>query len=205
MEINPCRRAPEIAGIKAFLVDLDGTLADTAEAKFRAYSHALADRGMAVDRTASDREVSGHSWRQYLPAMLDCVHSQAVASQVARRKTEPCRENLSQARFNDALVALLQQLRRSGAQLALVTTASSANVASVMAARPDIAGLFNLLITGDDVRRHKPDPEAYCLAAHRLGLQPHECVVIEDSEIGVAAARAFGASVLRVSMDSVRP
>lgn len=44
------------------------------------------------------------------------------------------------------------------------------------------------------------DPEAYRLAASRLGVVPEECLVIEDSDIGVASARAFGAAVLRVQI-----
>lgn len=196
---------PEADTIKAFLVDLDGTLVDTAEANFCAYSQALAECGVAVDRATFNREALGRNWRQFLPAMLTRGRSGAAAGQVARRKTELYRETLGHARFNDGLVMLLQQLRRCGVQLALVTTASSANVASVLAARPDIADLFNLTVTGDDVSHHKPDPEAYCLAARRLGLQPHECLVIEDSDIGLAAARAFGATVLRVTMEGLRP
>lgn len=195
----------ENVGIKAFLVDLDGTLADTAEANFLAYSRALAECGVAVDRGTFERDAVGRNWRQFLPAMLTRGRSAAAAPGVAQRKAELYRESASQARFNDALVVLLQQLRRSGAQLALVTTASAANVAAVLAGRPDIAALFDLLITGDDVSRHKPDPEAYCLAAQRLGLQAHECVVIEDSDIGLAAGRAFGATVLQVSMQGWRP
>jgi len=190
---------------KAFLVDLDGTLADTAEANFLAYSLALAECGVAVDRATFEREAIGRNWRQFLPAMMVRANGEATAACVAQRKTELYREATAHTRFNDSLVMLLQQLRRSGAQLALVTTASAANVAAVLAGRPDIAALFDLAVTGDDVSRHKPDPEAYCLAAQRLGLEPHECLVIEDSDIGLAAARSFGATVLRVSMEGLRP
>jgi HAD superfamily hydrolase (TIGR01509 family) len=69
-----------------------------------------------------------------------------------------------------------------------------------MAQRPDIGASFDLVITGDDVQKHKPDPEAYRLAATRLGLTPEQCLVFEDSDIGMAAGLAFGAQVLRISM-----
>ena len=80
---------------------------------------------------------------------------------------------------------------------ALVTTASAAN-ARLILAHHDLARLFDTIVTGDDVRRHKPDPEAYLLAAARLDLRPEDCVILEDSAIGVAAGLAFGGAVLRL-------
>ena len=47
----------------------------------------------------------------------------------------------------------------------------------------------------DDIRAGKPDPEGYLLAAHRLGVAPARCLVVEDAEPGVAAGRASGARV----------
>ena len=191
----------DVGIIKAFLVDLDGTLADTSEANFRAYAAALAEVGVTVDRPTFDREAFGRNWRQFLPTLMARAGSNAEPQAVAQRKTALYRETIAHARFNEALLLLLQT-RRPGVRVALVTTASSANVASVLGQRPDIAALFDLLVTGDDVRQHKPDPEAYVLAAQRLGVAPHECVVVEDSDIGMAAGRAFGAPVLRVSMET---
>jgi mannitol-1-/sugar-/sorbitol-6-phosphatase len=52
-----------------------------------------------------------------------------------------------------------------------------------------------LLVTVDDIRAGKPDPEGYLLAAHRLGVDPARCLVVEDAEPGVRAARAAGSRV----------
>jgi len=52
-----------------------------------------------------------------------------------------------------------------------------------------------LLVTIDDVRAGKPDPEGYLLAARKLGADPRRCLVVEDAEAGVAAGRAAGAVV----------
>ena len=52
-----------------------------------------------------------------------------------------------------------------------------------------------LLVTIDDVRHGKPDPEGYLLAARKLGADPRRCLVVEDAEAGVAAGRAAGAVV----------
>jgi sugar-phosphatase len=54
------------------------------------------------------------------------------------------------------------------------------------------------LVTADDVRRGKPEPEPYLLAAQRLGIQPAQCVVIEDAPVGITAAHAAGMRAIAV-------
>ena len=95
------------------------------------------------------------------------------------------------------LLALLAGCR-DRVRTALVTTASRANVDAILDAhglRPD----FDVVVTGDDVSRHKPDPEAYLLAAARLAVAPAQCLVFEDSDIGLKSARAAGMAVVRVA------
>lgn len=183
--------------VAAYLVDLDGTLADTAEANYQAYALALREAGVDIDRTTFDRRAFGRNWRQFLPELLAEAGAAAEPAAIARRKAVLYGETAGAVRFNEALVALLAS-RAPGVRVALVTTASRANVAAVLSRRADVKGLFDDVITGDDVVRHKPDPEAYHLAAGRLGVAPGRCVVFEDSDIGVAAGEAFGARVLRV-------
>jgi beta-phosphoglucomutase-like phosphatase (HAD superfamily) len=60
------------------------------------------------------------------------------------------------------------------------------------------AGTFATLVTGDQVSDGKPHPEAYLLAAERLGAEPARCVAIEDSPTGIAAAEAAGCVVVAV-------
>jgi sugar-phosphatase len=55
-----------------------------------------------------------------------------------------------------------------------------------------------VLVTADDVRRGKPEPDPYLLAAQRLGIQPAQCVVIEDAPVGIAAAHAAGMRAVAV-------
>jgi beta-phosphoglucomutase-like phosphatase (HAD superfamily) len=58
---------------------------------------------------------------------------------------------------------------------------------------------FDVIVTAEDVRRGKPDPEVYVRAAEGLGLAPGRCVVFEDSLVGVHAARSAGMRVIGVS------
>ncbi len=186
--------------IKALLVDMDGTLVDTATANYEAYAAALRAVGISVARGPFDEVAQGRNWRQFLPAMLGAGASSVDPAAVAAHKAEIYPSKIPLTQVNRALVALVDSGRASW-RTALVTTASRANAATVLHYH-QLEGLFDTIVTGDDVARHKPDPEGYQIAAARLSVSPDECLVIEDSDAGVASARAFGAPCLRITYSS---
>jgi beta-phosphoglucomutase len=183
--------------IRAFLVDLDGTLVDTRHANFVAYQAALAEVGVQIDRAKFDSQAFGRNWRQFLPEFLSEAGVAADPAPIAARKASLYLDAARQVQLNTPLVNLLAT-RPSGVQIALVTSASAGNVKAIQKAHPVLGELFDGVITGDDVKRHKPDPECYHLAASQLGIAIEDCLVFEDSEIGAAAGRAAGAQVLMV-------
>ena len=90
---------------------------------------------------------------------------------------------------------LLDQVAAAGLPRALVTSSER----PVMTAVLDRTGIsFDITVCGNDVRRSKPDPEPYRLAAARLGAEPGRCVALEDSPAGVAAAEAAGCRAVAV-------
>ena len=182
--------------IKAFLFDLDGTLADTAIVNARAYAAALAEVGVHVDVLELAQITSGKNWRQFLPALLESADIKVEPSTIAERKSFLYVDMIGDILINTSLIMLLN-ISRPQIKTALVTTASSVNARAIMDCH-DLTDLFDVVITGDDVGCHKPDPEAYLLAAQRLNLSPIECLAFEDSEIGIASAHAAGISVVHV-------
>lgn len=181
---------------RALLVDLDGTLVDTRVANYLAYAEALALRGVALDRKRWDEACEGRHWRQFLPEFLRSVPD-VEPEQVAAHKARLYPAKLAHSVVNQALVRLIHG-GRERSRTALVTTASAGNARAVLR-HHRLEELFDLVVTGDDVERHKPFPDAYRLAAERLGVAPDECLAFEDSDIGMAAAAAFGAPCLRIS------
>lgn len=91
---------------------------------------------------------------------------------------------------------LLAGLRAAKVPCALVTMSYQRFVDPILEALP--AGTFATVVTGDQVARGKPDPEAYLTAAQRLGVAIEECVAIEDSPTGVRSAMSAGATTLAV-------
>ena len=102
--------------------------------------------------------------------------------------TLPLTADLSPMPFAAEVVS---QLRADGRRIA-VATSSSAPFARAALDRVGVGALVDVLVTGDEVERGKPDPEIYLLSAHRLGEDPAACVAIEDTPAGVAAAKAAG-------------
>jgi HAD superfamily hydrolase (TIGR01509 family) len=180
--------------LAALFLDLDGTLVDTAEANFAAYAEALAEVGVTVGRDTFDRASLGRHWRQFLPGLLSGTN--ADSADVARRKQALYPRMLRHTRLIRPVLSFATSLR-SSLKLGLVTTASAPSVSALLAVHA-LDDLFHTIVTGDDVSATKPSPEPYLLAAQRSDVRPTDCLVIEDSDIGVESARAAGMAVLRL-------
>ena len=180
--------------LRAVLVDLDGTLVESDDANAAAYAEALREFGVPVEAAEVAPRIRGRSWRDFLPELIG-AGSDVDPAAVARRKQALYPGHFGLLRLNESLVDMIGGLRGRFA-VGLVTTASRRS-AEPLLAHFALDGLFDTMVLGDDVARLKPDPEAYQLAAARLQVAPGECIVIEDSEVGIAAARAFGGHLLR--------
>ena len=185
--------------IVALLFDLDGTLVDSASANAHAYVAALAEAGVAIEVEELRVRIGGRNWRQFLPEILEDKQSKASASAIAERKTQLYPKMAAGVRLNEGLLALAR-VSRDRLQTALVTTASRPNTMAILN-QTGLDDLFDTIVTGDDVSRHKPDPEAYLLAARRLSVDPMQCIAFEDSPIGIESARAAGMRVVSVRLE----
>lgn len=185
--------------MKALMVDFDGTLARTAVANRSAYLKALAENGVTISEAEFEEKAHGLHWSRFLPVFLRDVKDAVEAEHVAKRKGELYFEAASSIEINWPLVELIKSVKPT-LRVALVTTASRASVTNILAAH-GLSDLFELLVTGEQVKAHKPDPEAYHLAAESLGVKPDECLIFEDSDAGVQSGKAFGGSVIRVQFE----
>ena len=183
--------------IRALLFDLDGTLVDSAQANHAAYSRALLEVGAHIEPDDVARAAAGRQWREFLPALLLRAGVGGDPAAVAQRKGELYREMLGELRVNSALVSLAESVRPD-MKTVLVTTAAADSVRAIIR-HFGLGQTFDFVITGDDVLRHKPDPEAYHLALARLQLRPGECLAFEDSDVGALSAEAAGVAVVRVT------
>ena len=180
--------------LEAVFCDLDGTLVDTAVPNHRAYEQALSEVGVPFPW-----RVFVGTWGRNSAEFLPEIAPQLRPEQIRWVRDEKARiysKFLSELRVNGPLCDLLSAFKGQ-APLALVTTAKRGNVNDVFAAA-GLTGLFDHVVSGDDVTRGKPAPDAYLTALRLAGTTAARCVTFEDSDAGLAAARAAGIPAVRV-------
>jgi len=91
-------------------------------------------------------------------------------------------------RAMDGVVETVRALQERGLQLAIASSAVRASIEKVLV-QLGLRDAFPLIVDGSEVTHGKPDPEIYRITATRLGVEPHACVVFEDSHVGVVAAK----------------
>lgn len=177
------------------IVDLDGTLFDTIAVNGEAYRRALAEAGYDLPPRYYAERCDGHYYLDFLPGLMQGADAAAI-ERVHDRKLALYSECLPAARKNEALFAILQAMRPA-CHLAIVTTATRKNVEEILALF-HCREWFELILTNADVIKSKPDPEGFLKAMAHFGVSPEETIIFEDSETGLAAARASGAAVFKV-------
>ena len=94
---------------------------------------------------------------------------------------------------------LIADLHQHGVRTAVVTSSNVPKMESVYRYQPGFKALFDAILTSEDFAASKPDPDCYLKAAQRLGAQPDECIVFEDSFNGLKAGRAALMKVVGLS------
>lgn len=179
--------------LEGAIFDMDGVLLDNADFHVEAFRVFGREQGVELSREAVF-SVFGQKNRDMLRALLRRELSEGEIDRFAARKEEIYRELIRpvlRERVVPGLFELLGLLDSTGTYLALATSGPIENVDLVLDGL-DLRKYFSAIVTGRDVRRGKPDPECFLLAAGRLGLDPAGCVVFEDSVSGVRAALSAG-------------
>lgn len=191
---------PGRPAVRAVIFDLDGVLTDTAELHYQSWQEIADKLRIPFDRRANEalrglgrteslQRVLGPRWNSFTAAQRDdLMHAknEAYLRRVAR---------MSPRDLFDGVPELLAELRGSGAKLAI---ASSSRNSLAVIERLGIQQYFDTIVDGNDAPLSKPDPQVFLVAAQRLGARPADCVVIEDAQAGVAAARAAGMRVVGI-------
>lgn len=176
--------------LKALLWDHDGVLVDTEGLYFQANRELLAEVGVELSEAQYRRYllVAGTgAW--HLAAERGC--SATEIADLKRRRDDRYRDLLLTSDVAIAGVAELLAELHSRIRMAIVTSSRRSDFDAIHS-RTALTRHFELILAREDYRLAKPDPEPYVMAVERLKLSASECLVIEDSERGLAAAKAAG-------------
>jgi HAD superfamily hydrolase (TIGR01509 family) len=180
----------------AIIFDFDGTLVDTMPLHYEAYRRVLADEGIVLAYDDYFDNVGGTA-RESIPKFLRGRSCRLSAAEIHARKKQIIAELFASQRVPMLETAKLLPLLFGRWPLALASSGSRPGVEQVLE-KLDWRRYFAAVVTGEDAERGKPAPDLFLLAAQRLDAPPEECLVFEDTDAGVAGARAAGMMVFDV-------
>ena len=175
--------------MQAVVFDFNGTLSDDEPVLARVYEELFGELGHPLTPDEYFEQLAGHTDEEMFKRWLGASSDELIRERV-RRYNELVSDGSTV--HEDVRVAVRWAADRM--PVAVVSAALRDEIEPVLAAS-GLRGLFSLVLSQDDVTRGKPDPQPYLLAAERLGLPPHELLVFEDTDVGVASAKAAGARV----------
>lgn len=180
--------------MKAIIFDLDGVIISTDEQHYQGWK-ALADRlEIPFDREVNNRfrGVSRMACMDIIEEISGRTFTQEEKVAHATWKNDYYRSllgEMSPADLSAEVKSTLDALRAKGLKLAI---GSSSKNAKFILERIGLADYFDAISDGTNIARSKPDPEVFLKAAAFLGLEPADCLVVEDAVAGVEAAHAGG-------------
>ena len=194
--------------IKSVIFDLDGVLVTTDELHFSAWKRLAEELGITGFTKADNARQRGVSRMASLEVVLektDRKFSDEEKLALAEKKNDMYVKSLSTLSPNDVLSGVnefITYLRNNEIKTAV---GSASKNTPVILEKTDLADKFDALSCGLDTQKSKPDPEVFLIAAQKIGIAPSECVVIEDSDAGIEAAKAGGMYAVAVGAAEHNP
>ncbi len=191
-------------GVAAVIFDLDGVIVDSEiwwDEVRRAFAAARGRPWTEQDRIA----VMGANSRQWSATMRERLRLDEEPAAIERAVVEAVVGRYA-AEGPPRIEGAADAVRRIAARWP-VAVASSAHREVIDAALRalDLGDVFRVVVSSDEVAHGKPEPDVYLEAARRLGVDPRDCLVVEDSLNGVRAARAAGMTTVLVPNESIPP
>ena len=185
--------------IKAVIFDMDGVLIEAKDWHYEALNRALNLFGMEISRydhlitydgLPTKKKLEMLSNERGLPRELHKFINDMKQQYTMEIVYANCKPTFQHE-------YALSKLKNSGYKMAVCSN-SVRNTIEIMMDKASLAQYFEFYVSNQDVKNSKPDPEMYNKAINQLGLLPQECMIIEDNENGIRAAKASGAFVMEV-------
>jgi HAD superfamily hydrolase (TIGR01509 family) len=175
--------------IRAVIFDLDGVLADSEPSWDEIDAQLLREYG-ADYHGEYHREVLGVSYRGSVQFFKKKFKISAPTEEMMKRREKIATEFFAKRiDLFPSAKRVLEELREMKMPLAVATSSVGASARPFLD-RHRITEFFEVIITGDEIERGKPEPDIYLRTVDKLGVPADECLVIEDSLSGIAAAKA---------------
>jgi HAD superfamily hydrolase (TIGR01509 family) len=180
---------------RAFLFDCDGTIVDSMPLHYIAWNKALSEWNCSL------REELFYAWGgmpivEIIEQLNKDLGLKMPVEEVSRRKEELYFEILPQLKAVPEVLECIQT-NHGKIRFAVVSGSTRDSVVASLSAL-QLLDRFEVMVCAGEYTRSKPDPEAFLLAAAKLGVEPNSCLVFEDTEMGIQAAIAAGMAYVKI-------
>ncbi|WP_185923144.1 fructose-1-phosphate/6-phosphogluconate phosphatase [Hafnia paralvei] len=171
---------------QGLIFDMDGTLLDTEPTHRRAWRQVLGQYGMTYDENAMVALNGSPTWR-IAQIIIENNQADMDPHHLAALKTAAVESMLLDSVKPLPLIDVV--LAYKGKKPMAVGTGSEHRMADALLRHLGLHNCFQAIVGADDVTRHKPEPDTFLRCAELIGVSPKDCVVFEDADFGIQAAR----------------
>lgn len=178
--------------IEAVIFDIDGLMIDSERVSQRSWAQVMADAGYDLTETIY-LQMIGRTEKDVKGILAEEFGADFPFKEMYHRREVRFLEMIAQNGIptKPGLIELLEWIRLKSIAYA-VASSTYCTLAESKLNAAGIRGYFTTIVTGDEVVNGKPAPDLFLAAARKLGVDPHGCVVLEDSQAGIQAAHAAG-------------
>lgn len=194
--------------LKAVIFDFDGVICDSEPLHFQAFNNALEKNGIEIPISKYYQDYLGYTDYELIENLnkdFSMGLSKEGMEDLAKRKCDAFEELVRQKNsVIKGVGELLELLKAESVRMAVCSGAIAYDI-EIMLEGSNLADYFEFIISADDVKRGKPDPEGYLLSLKKLNdacdekIEAADCVVIEDSHWGIEAAQKAGMPTVAVT------
>jgi HAD superfamily hydrolase (TIGR01509 family) len=181
--------------IKAVIYDVDGTLVNSEPLHIAAWDSALKHYGFGLNNLSEDfvRTMAGKKPIVIAFEMVEVLGIDVTPDDLLKLKTVTYLDFAGeQLKPMSGAIESVKELKIAGYRLAIGTSLDASLLKTILH-RLDVEDDFEVIVTGDQIKKGKPDPETYLKVAELLHLSPEECLVLEDAQSGIQSAKSAGA------------
>ncbi|MEM4397365.1 MAG: HAD family phosphatase [Candidatus Woesearchaeota archaeon] len=185
--------------IKGIIFDMDGVIIDSNSFHYENWNNVFKEKfniGISKDEFASRLGESAIHFTEFFVKKYEIDKKYKITAEMLLPEIIEKYKDISHLKLKEGIKEKLPELKKKY-KIALATGANKEWALQVLN-HFNIKSYFDFIISGNEVKRAKPEPEIFIKAAKGLNLKPNECVVIEDAELGIIAAKKAGCFVISI-------
>jgi len=188
--------------IKAIIFDLNGTILTDEDEYGRAFNKVLESLGVTSQNEIPHITGVGlkENWKEFIKKFD--IKTEKTVDELVKETQLVYTQSLNKVTLKKGFLDFVTRMRNEGIKIGLATSNDRMILERVFI-NFDIQKYFDAIVTSDDVKINKPNPEIFSLCANKLNVDYDECVVFEDSQAGVDAANKIGMFVIGVARDTL--